>query len=446
MATSDLATWLRSLGLERYEETFRANDVDADVLPELSDADLEKLGISLGHRRKLLKAIADLRTGDADRSEPPPTLAAAATEVEGERRQVTVLFCDLAGYTALSRELDAEEVHALLERFFERVDGIVERYRRHHRQAHRRLRDGGVRGAGRPRQRRRAGGARRARHPGRRAGALRGARADDRACTSGSPPARSSPAARAARRTAVHRDRRLGEPRLAPDRRRGERRDPDLRRGAPRAAAALRLRRGQHARGQGPRRAGPGLAPARRAARRPRGGPAVRRPARRARASSRACSAPAARPARARRSSSAARRGSARRAWSRSSRRRRAPRASPATPAWCSTSAPAPARTRSAPLVRSLLGARRRAATRRRGGGRRAGARRRLGRPTTGASTSTIFSTCRSRPPLRALYDAMDNPTRNRGKRATAAALVRVQQRSGGRCSSWSRTCTGPIG
>ncbi|MGH6902594.1 MAG: adenylate/guanylate cyclase domain-containing protein, partial [Geminicoccaceae bacterium] len=127
MATSDLAAWLRSLGLERYEEAFCANDVDASVLPELSDADLEKLGVSLGHRRKLLRAIADLRAGAADRSEPPPAIAAAA-EVEGERRQVTVLFCDLAGYTALSRELDAEEVHALLERFFERVDGIVERF------------------------------------------------------------------------------------------------------------------------------------------------------------------------------------------------------------------------------------------------------------------------------------------------------------------------------
>jgi class 3 adenylate cyclase/tetratricopeptide (TPR) repeat protein len=126
MATSDLTAWLRSLGLERYEAAFRASDVDADVLPELSDADLEKLGVSLGHRRKLLRAIADLRTGAPDRSEPPPAIVAAA-EVEGERRQVTVLFCDLAGYTALSRELDAEEVHALLERFFERVDGIVER-------------------------------------------------------------------------------------------------------------------------------------------------------------------------------------------------------------------------------------------------------------------------------------------------------------------------------
>jgi class 3 adenylate cyclase/tetratricopeptide (TPR) repeat protein len=127
MAASDLAAWLRGLGLERYEATFRANDVDADVLPELSDADLERLGVSLGHRRRLLKAIADLRAGIADRSDPPGAIAAAA-KGEGERRQVTVLFCDLAGYTALSRELDAEEVHALLERFFELVDGIVERF------------------------------------------------------------------------------------------------------------------------------------------------------------------------------------------------------------------------------------------------------------------------------------------------------------------------------
>jgi class 3 adenylate cyclase/tetratricopeptide (TPR) repeat protein len=126
MAADDLRAWLQSLGLERYEQAFRASDVDADVLPELSDADLEKLGISLGHRKKLLKAIAELRPGGGSPGRAPPIPPEAAPEIEGERRQVTVLFADLAGYTELSRQLDAEEVHGLLERFFDRVDAVID--------------------------------------------------------------------------------------------------------------------------------------------------------------------------------------------------------------------------------------------------------------------------------------------------------------------------------
>ena len=129
MAATDIAAWLRELGLERYEPAFRANDIDADVLPELSEADLEKLGVSLGHRKKLLRAIADLQAGDGGRSGPSPAMSPeAAPEIEGERRQVTVMFADLTGYTELSRQLDAEEVHTLLERFFDWVDGIVEQF------------------------------------------------------------------------------------------------------------------------------------------------------------------------------------------------------------------------------------------------------------------------------------------------------------------------------
>jgi class 3 adenylate cyclase len=126
MAADDLRAWLQSLGLERYAQAFRASDVDADVLPELSEADLEKLGISLGHRKKLLKAIAELRPGGGSPGRAPPIPPEAAPEIEGERRQVTVLFADLAGYTELSRQLDAEEVHGLLERFFDRVDAVID--------------------------------------------------------------------------------------------------------------------------------------------------------------------------------------------------------------------------------------------------------------------------------------------------------------------------------
>jgi class 3 adenylate cyclase len=133
----DVTAWLRSLGLERYAEAFRANDIDAEILLDLTAEDLVGLGVtSIGHRRKLLAAIAALRGSPApatdlptnERSAPAADAAAASPLPEGERRQVTVLFADLSGYTALSRELDAEELHALAGRFFDTVDAVVEGY------------------------------------------------------------------------------------------------------------------------------------------------------------------------------------------------------------------------------------------------------------------------------------------------------------------------------
>jgi class 3 adenylate cyclase/tetratricopeptide (TPR) repeat protein len=127
----DIAAWLQELGLERYEQAFRENEIDAEILQRLTAEDLTSIGVTaIGHRRKLLDAIAALRTGHhAPASARPvgdrPEIAARVLP-EGERRQVAVLFADLAGYTALSQELDAEEVHALLGRFFERADRIVE--------------------------------------------------------------------------------------------------------------------------------------------------------------------------------------------------------------------------------------------------------------------------------------------------------------------------------
>ena len=125
----DVGTWLRNLGLGRYEQAFRENDIDAVVLADLTAEDLIGLGVtSIGHRRKLLAAIAQLRGGTA----PLPVQGASASisqvasPVPGaERRHVTVLFADLAGYTKLAQELDAEEVHALLGRFFDLADASV---------------------------------------------------------------------------------------------------------------------------------------------------------------------------------------------------------------------------------------------------------------------------------------------------------------------------------
>ena len=118
----DVQAWLRSIGLGRYAEAFRIHAIDADLLSRLSDDDLKEIGVAaLGDRRRLLDAAAALGAG----TRPGGAIA------EGERRQVTVLFADLAGYTALASELDAEEVHALLQRFLAQVDAVVDRHGGH---------------------------------------------------------------------------------------------------------------------------------------------------------------------------------------------------------------------------------------------------------------------------------------------------------------------------
>jgi class 3 adenylate cyclase/tetratricopeptide (TPR) repeat protein len=124
MSAPDVAQWLRSLGLGHYEQAFREADIDGEVLADLDDADLEKLGVSLGHRKKLLKAIAAL----AGPGETAPAEPGAPAAIEGERRQVTVLFADLADYTRLTHELGAEAMHEITDRFFGLTDGIIERF------------------------------------------------------------------------------------------------------------------------------------------------------------------------------------------------------------------------------------------------------------------------------------------------------------------------------
>src|SRR5271155_1425704 len=112
----DLADWLRSLGLEKYEAAFRENEIDETVLPNLTAEDLKELGVaSLGHRRKLLDAVAALRT-DASGKAPSAGVATASSaasaspEDRAERRQVTVMFSDLVGSTALSGRMDPEDL------------------------------------------------------------------------------------------------------------------------------------------------------------------------------------------------------------------------------------------------------------------------------------------------------------------------------------------------
>ena len=133
----DLGAWLRDLGLERYEAAFRDNEIDATLLPNLTAEDLKDLGVTLvGHRRRLLDAIANLKAEAGIELSVAQPLAegaarAAPAEVEAERRQLTVMFVDLVGSTALSRELDPEEMRDVIRRYQNTVAGEVTRFEGH---------------------------------------------------------------------------------------------------------------------------------------------------------------------------------------------------------------------------------------------------------------------------------------------------------------------------
>jgi class 3 adenylate cyclase/predicted ATPase len=128
----NLGGWLRSLGLGQYEVAFRENAIDETVLPSLTAEDLKDLGVGIvGHRRKLLDAIAALRV-EADRKAAPMTPASAtqptfalAAEAAGERRYVTVMFCDLVDSTGISAKLDAEEWRDLVGSYLDAASEAV---------------------------------------------------------------------------------------------------------------------------------------------------------------------------------------------------------------------------------------------------------------------------------------------------------------------------------
>jgi class 3 adenylate cyclase/tetratricopeptide (TPR) repeat protein len=132
---SDLRDWLRANNLEQYADAFEANDIDLDVVPDLDDHDLEQLGLSLGNRRRLLKAVAardaaavpvssSREASSLDRS----SLAEQPGAGNAERRQVTVMFADMVGSTALSGKLDPELLGDVIRRYQNAVAGAIGRY------------------------------------------------------------------------------------------------------------------------------------------------------------------------------------------------------------------------------------------------------------------------------------------------------------------------------
>ena len=112
----EILDWLRGLGLERYEPNFADNDVDTEVLKDLTDADLERIGV--GHRKKILKAMKALGGRDV----PAPAAR------DAERRRMTVMFCDMVGSTALSQTMDLEDLKALIRSYQDLCRAAVERF------------------------------------------------------------------------------------------------------------------------------------------------------------------------------------------------------------------------------------------------------------------------------------------------------------------------------
>ena len=119
----DIGAWLRSLGLSRYETAFCDNSIDADVLPDLTDGDLAQLGVNLGDRKRLLKAIASLNATDLAAKPRPAPLSSSIDAAE--RRPITVMFCDLVGSTGLAARLDAEDWRNLVGAYLDEASAAV---------------------------------------------------------------------------------------------------------------------------------------------------------------------------------------------------------------------------------------------------------------------------------------------------------------------------------
>jgi class 3 adenylate cyclase len=128
--SNGVVNWLKEIGLDKYIEVFAENDVDLRVLPELSEQDLKELGVSLGHRRILQRAISELGEQPASptSSVSEHDVASTSPSREAERRQLTVMFCDLVGSTALASKLDPEDLREVITSFQDKCREAIDRY------------------------------------------------------------------------------------------------------------------------------------------------------------------------------------------------------------------------------------------------------------------------------------------------------------------------------
>ena len=134
----DIKAWLAALRLQRYEQAFRENDIDSDVLPNLTAEDLDALGVvSIGHRRKILSAVATMRARPAPATEShsgedlAPRADGSPSPIEAERRHLTVMFIDLVDSTALSEKLDPEDMREIIRSYQNTVAGELMRFDGH---------------------------------------------------------------------------------------------------------------------------------------------------------------------------------------------------------------------------------------------------------------------------------------------------------------------------
>ena len=118
-----IAEWLASLGLGEYAQCFAENAIDLSVVPDLTEQDLKDLGVFLGHRRKMLRAIAGMKGTVAAELEPRPTKPVPRTDAE--RRQLTILCCDLVGSSELAVRLDPEDLRRVIAAYHTSIKEIV---------------------------------------------------------------------------------------------------------------------------------------------------------------------------------------------------------------------------------------------------------------------------------------------------------------------------------
>jgi class 3 adenylate cyclase len=124
-----VSDWLEKLGLGQYAQRFGENDISIAVLPDLTDQHLREIGVSLGHRLQLLRAVAELPSGAKDAPKAAAAItASAALQDTAERRQVTVMFSDLVGSTALSARMDPEDLREVISAYQKCVAETVQRF------------------------------------------------------------------------------------------------------------------------------------------------------------------------------------------------------------------------------------------------------------------------------------------------------------------------------
>ena len=128
--SQSVTNWLEQLGLGEYASAFAGNDIDSRLLMQLTSDDLKELGVaSLGHRKTMLNAIVLLSTNNSGVTKPDPKSATfPSSTVEAERRQLTVMFCDLVGSTELSQQLDPEDLRDVNRAYQDACKAAIERY------------------------------------------------------------------------------------------------------------------------------------------------------------------------------------------------------------------------------------------------------------------------------------------------------------------------------